>query len=61
MVKNPNWQEADQLAIYWRGREVELGATERQLLLAVRAGLEPRASGLQVRRPPTRPRCLLIH
>ena len=24
MVKNPNWQEADQLAIYKRGREVEL-------------------------------------
>ena len=50
MVKNPNWQEADQLAIYKRGRGVELGATEKQLLLAVRAGLEPGASGLQVRR-----------
>ena len=25
MVKNPNWQEADQLAIYKRGRGVELG------------------------------------
>ena len=37
MVKNPNWQEADQLAIYKRGRGVELGATEKQLLLAVRA------------------------
>ena len=24
MVKNPNWQEADQLAIYKRGRGVEL-------------------------------------
>ena len=51
MVKNPNWQEADQLAIYKRGRGVELGATEKQLLLVVRAGLEPGASGLQVRRP----------
>ena len=40
MVKNPNWQEADQLAIYKRGRGVELGATEKQLLLAIRAGLE---------------------
>ena len=49
-VKNPNWQEADQLAIYKRGRGVELGATEKQLPLAVRAGLEPGASGLQVRR-----------
>ena len=50
MVKNPNWQEADQLAIYKRSRGVELGATEKQLLqLAVRAGLEPGANGL--RRP----------
>ena len=48
MVKNPNWQEADQLAIYKRGRGVELGATEKQLLLAVRAELEPGASELQV-------------
>ena len=52
MVKNPNWQEADQLAIYKRGRGFELGATEKQLLLAVRAGLEPGASGLQERRAP---------
>ena len=29
MVKNPNWKEADQLAIYKRGRGVELGATEK--------------------------------
>jgi len=27
-VKNPNWQGADQLAIYKRSREVDLGATE---------------------------------
>ena len=45
MAKNPKWQEANQLAIYKRGRGVELGATEKQLLLAVRAG-------------PTQPRCL---
>ena len=51
MVKDPNWKEADQLAIYKRGRGVELGATEKQLLLAVRAGLESGASVLQVRRP----------
>ena len=52
MVKNPNWQVASyQLAIYKRGQGVELGATEKQLLLAVRAGLEPGASGLQVWRP----------
>ena len=50
MVKNPNWQEADQLAIYKRGRGVELGATEKQLSLAVRAGFEPGISEFQVRR-----------
>ena len=33
MVKNPNWQVADQLAIYKRGRGVELGSTEKQLQL----------------------------
>ena len=53
MVKNPNWQEADKLAIYKRGRGVDLGATEKQRLLAVRAGLAPgtSSSGFQVRRP----------
>ncbi len=30
MVKNLNWQEADQLAIYKRGRGVELGTTENK-------------------------------
>ena len=29
--KNPNWREADQLAIYKRRREVELGATENNI------------------------------
>ena len=38
MVKNPNWQEADQLAIYKRVRGVELGATEKQLQLAEQSG-----------------------
>ena len=47
MVKNPDWQEADQLAIYKRGRGVELGASEKQLQLVVRAGLEPGTSGFQ--------------
>ena len=51
MVKNPNWQEADQLAFYKRGRGVELGATEKQLQLVVRAGLEPGTTRFQVRRP----------
>ena len=30
-VKNPNWREADQLAIYKSSREVELGATENNI------------------------------
>jgi len=30
-VKNPNWQEAYQLAIYKRSREVELKATENNI------------------------------
>ena len=34
MVKSPNWQEANQLTIYKRGRGVELSATEKQLQLA---------------------------
>ena len=28
---DPNWREADQLAIYKRSREVELGATENNI------------------------------
>ena len=51
MVKNPNWHEADQLAIYKQSQGVEHGATEKQLLLAVRVGLEVGTSGFQVRRP----------
>ena len=31
LVKNPNWPEADQLAIYKRSREFELGATENNI------------------------------
>ena len=31
LVKNPNWREADQLPIYKRGREVELGASEKNI------------------------------
>ena len=34
MAKNPNWQEADQLAIYKRGRGVEPGTTKNQLQLS---------------------------
>ena len=30
MAKNPNWQEANRLAIYKRGRGFELGTTENK-------------------------------
>jgi len=40
IVKNPNWPEANQLAIYKRGRGFELGATEKQTQVVVRAGLQ---------------------
>ena len=67
MVNNPNWQEADQLAIYKRVRGVVLRATEKQLQLAVRAGLEPGTTGFQVQRlnhsttlPPHKKRALRI-
>ena len=43
---NPIWQEANQLAIYKRGRGFELGATEKQLQVVARAGLEPATAGL---------------
>ena len=48
--KNPNWREADQLAIYKRRREVEHGATENIHQLAVRTGFEPATYGFQIRR-----------
>jgi len=49
IVKNPNWPEANQLAIYRHGRGFDLGATEKQIQVVVRAGLEPGTDGLRVR------------
>ena len=49
IVKNPNWPEANQLAIYKRGRGFELGATEKQIQLVARTGLEPGTAGSRVR------------
>ena len=46
-VKNPNWPEGNQLESK-RGRGFELGATEKQIQVVVRAGLEPGTAGLQV-------------
>ena len=37
-LKHPNWQEADQLAIYKHARGVELGSTEKQLQLSGQSG-----------------------
>ena len=48
MLKNLNWKEVDQLASYKQGQGVEHSATENQLKIKVRAGLEPRTTGLQV-------------
>ena len=50
IVKNPNWPEANQLAIYKSGRGFELRATAEQIQLVVRAGLEPRFAWLRVER-----------
>ena len=49
IVKNPNWPEANQFAIYKRGQGFELGAAVKQIQVGVRAGLEPGTAGLQVR------------
>ena len=52
-LKNHDWREADQLAIYKHGGGVELGSAKKQLQLHVvgRAGLELGTSGFQIRRP----------
>ena len=60
-VKNPNWPGANQLAIYESGRGFELGATEKQIQVVVRAGLEPAIAGpldCESDTLTTRPRCL---
>ena len=60
-VKNPNWQEANQLAIYKRGRGFELGTSyHEQIQLAVRAGLELGASEMKVQPLTTWPSCILL-
>ena len=50
MVKNPNWLEANQLAIYKRGRGVELETTLKQIHEVVRVEQEPGTTTLRVRR-----------
>ena len=46
IVQNPNWPEANQLAIYKHHQRFELGATGKQIQVVVRLG--PRTTGLQV-------------
>ena len=48
-VKNPNWPETNQLAIYKRGRGFELRATEKQIQVVARVGLKPRTARLRDR------------
>ena len=49
-VKNPNWREADQLTIYKRRREVELGASENNISYRAERDLNLRPIGFQIRR-----------
>ena len=49
IVKNPNWQEADQLAIYKRDLGFELGTTEKQIPLV--AGWRPWTQDLGIKTP----------
>ena len=57
-VKNPNWQEANQLAIYKRSREVELGATENNISYWSERDLNPRPTDFKSGALTSRPRCL---
>ena len=60
-IRNPKWQEADQLAIYKHDCGVEPGSTEKQLQQMVRVSLEPMAPSFQVQHPTTTgPWCLTL-
>ena len=59
-IKNPNWPEANQLAIYKHGRGLELGLLWTNLAtVVVRAALELRASELHVQCSNHMASCLL--
>jgi len=53
MAKNPNWREADQLAIYKHDRGVELGSTKKQLRLSGQSGIQVRRPDHSATLPPT--------
>ena len=57
-VKKPNWQEADQLAIYKRSREVELGATENNISQQSERDFNQRPTDFKFGALTIRPRCL---
>ena len=59
-VKNPNWQEADQLAICKRSREVELRATENNISKWSERDLNLRPTDFKSGALTTRPHCLVI-
>ena len=48
IVKNHNWPEANQLAIYKRGQGFDLASTRKQIQVLVRVVLEPGTTGLRV-------------
>ena len=52
IVKNPNWREANQLAISERSRKLlKLGTAVKQTHEVLRLGLEPGSYGLAVQHP----------
>ena len=59
--KNPNWKEVNQLAILQAWPRIWTLDYQEQIQLAIRAGLELRASKLQVQCLLTQPCCLHLH
>ena len=59
-VKNPNWQEANQLGYLQAWSRIWTRNYHEQIQLAVRAGLELGASELKVQPLTTWPSCLLL-
>ena len=59
IVKNPNWPEANQLAIYKCGQGFELGATDKQIQVVVREGSNPGLLDCEYETLATQPHCLL--
>ena len=54
-IKNPNWREADQSAIYKRSREDELGATENNISQQSEQDLNLRSADFKSSTLATRP------